>query len=114
VLSSASACSHNYQEAAGEVVPANMVGVHVQNNNFLDVNVYAVSGSLATRLGTVTGSTSRDFMINPSLTTQDFRIIAEPIGSNGTASTGLIQVGPGQTIDFTVGSILTNSTVFIR
>jgi len=107
------ACSRT-NEAAGEVAPASAIGLHVKNENFLDMDVYAVSDGLATRLGTVTGNGSRDFMLDASLAAQDLRIVATPIGGNGRASTGLIAVTPGQTIDFTIGSSLRNSTVFIR
>lgn len=109
----ASGCART-NEAAGTVVPANVVGLHVQNNNFLDVDVYAVSQGVPTRLGTVTGNTTRDFVVDGSLVTQDFRVIATPIGARGQASTGAIIVSPGQTIEFTVGSTLRNSTVSIR
>src|SRR5689334_3545835 len=110
----ASACSHT-QEAGGEVAPATAIGLHVKNDNFLDMDVYAVSDGLATRLGTVTGNGSRNFVLDPSITSnQDFRIVATPIGGNGRASSGNILVGPGQTIDFTIGAILRNSNVFIR
>jgi hypothetical protein len=40
--------------------------------------------------------------------------VATPIGGNGRASTGQVQAGPGQTIEFRVGSTLTNSSVLIR
>jgi hypothetical protein len=109
----ASACART-NEAAGTVVPANVVGLRVQNNNFLDVDVYAVSQGVPTRLGTVTGNSTRDFVVDGSLVTQDFRVIATPIGARGQASTGAIIVSPGQTIEFTVGSTLRNSTVSIR
>jgi len=109
----ASACSHT-QEAGGEVAPATAIGLHVKNDNFLDMDVYAVSDGLATRLGTVTGNSSRNFVLDATLAVQDFRIVATPIGGNGRASTGAVSVSPGQTIDFTIGSILRNSTVFIR
>ena len=109
----ASGCART-NEAAGTVVPANVVGLHVQNNNFLDVDVYAVSQGVPTRLGTVTGNTTRDFVVDGSLVTQDFRVIATPIGARGQASTGAIIVSSGQTIEFTVGSTLRNSTVSIR
>jgi len=109
----AGACART-NEAAGTVVPANVVGLHVQNNNFLDVDVYAVSQGVPTRLGTVTGNSIRDFVVDGSLVTQDFRVIATPIGARGQASTGAIIVSPGQTIEFTVGSTLRNSTVAIR
>ena len=108
-----SACSHA-GEAGGELAPQGAVGLHVQNDNFLDVDVFAVSQGMRTRLGTVTGSSSANFMINPSMATQDLRIVATPIGGMGQASTGSILVQPGQTIDFRVGSILSNSSVYIK
>lgn len=109
----AASCSRT-GEAAGEVAPSSAVGLHVRNNNFLDMDVYAVSAGLATRLGTVTGNGSRNFVLDGSLATPDLRIVATPIGGNGRASTGQVLVSPGQTIDFTIGSILRNSTVMIR
>jgi hypothetical protein len=112
-VSAVGACSHSY-EAGGEVAPASAIGLHVKNENFLDMDVYAVSNGLATRLGTVTGNSSRNFMVDGSAANQDFRIVATPIGGNGRASSGAITAVPGQTIDFTIGSVLRNSTVFIR
>jgi hypothetical protein len=112
VLSTAG-CSRN-NELGGEIAPANAVVVHVNNQNFLDMDVYAVSAGLATRIGTVSGNSSRDFVVDAGMTNQDFRIVASPIGGNGRASTGTISVGAGQTVDFTIGSIMRNSTVFIR
>jgi hypothetical protein len=108
------ACSHNAYEAGGEVVPANSIVIHVNNQNFLDMDVYAVASGLATRIGTVTGNSSRDFVVDASMANQDFRVVATPIGGNGRASTGNIAVSAGQTVDFTIGSLLRNSTVFIR
>ena len=91
-----------------------VVGLAVTNQNFLDMDVYAVSDGLATRLGTVNGNNTRNFMLNASLATRDLRIVATPIGGNGRASTGEVLVSPGQTIDFKIGSTLRNSTVSIR
>ena len=112
-LTSASACSHTYQ-AAGDVVPTNVIGLSVKNENFLDMDVYAVADGLATRVGTVTGNSSRRFVLDASVATQDLRIVATPIGGNGRASSGTISVVPGQTIDFRIGSFLSNSSVLIR
>lgn len=113
-LSTAAACSHNTYEAAGEVAPANSVGLRVSNSNFLDMDVYAVSEGLSTRLGTVTGNSSRTFVLPPAYATQSLSIVATPIGGTGRASSGPLAVSPGQTIDFRIGSVLSNSTVFIR
>jgi hypothetical protein len=112
-VSTVSACSRT-QEAGGEVAPSTAIGLHVKNDNFLDMDVYAVSSGLATRVGTVTGNSSRTFVLDGSLADRDFRIVATPIGGNGRASSGSLAVSPGETVDFTIGSILRNSTVFIR
>ena len=107
------ACSHPH-ELGGELAPANTFDLHVKNENFLDMNVYAISEGQSTRLGTVTGNGSRNFVLDATLAAQDFRIVATPIGGTGRATTGSIAVAPGQTLDFTIGSVLRNSTVFIR
>jgi hypothetical protein len=112
-MPAAGACSHQ-NEQAGELAPANTVDLHVKNENFLDMDVFAVADGQATRLGTVTGNGSRNFVVDAALANRDFRIVATPIGGTGRAGTGSIAVTPGQTIDFTIGSVLRNSTVFIR
>ena len=110
----ASACAHPVQ-ASGDVAPVTAIGLRVRNDNFLDMDVYAISAGLATRLGTVTGNSRRNFVLDASLANgQDFRIVATPIGGNGRATTGNISVSPGQLIDFTIGSTLSNSSVLIK
>ena len=110
----AGACTHAAQ-AAGDVAPSTAIGLRVRNDNFLDMDVYAVSEGLATRLGTVTGNSRHNFVLDASRADgQDFRIVATPVGGNGRASTGNITVSPGQLIDFTIGSTLRNSSVAIR
>lgn len=110
----AAGCAHTAQ-ASGDVAPVTSIGLRVRNDNFLDMDVYAVSAGLATRVGTVTGNSRRNFVLDASMADgQDFRIVATPIGGNGRATTGNIAVGPGQLIDFTIGSTLRNSSVIIR
>lgn len=93
----------------------NAVGLVVKNDNYADMDVYAVSDGLPTRIGTVSGLTTRSFWINDSFTKgTDFRIVATPIGGNGRASTGAISVAAGQTIFFTIHTTLRASTVSIR
>ncbi|HXD49952.1 MAG TPA: hypothetical protein VN600_14320 [Gemmatimonadaceae bacterium] len=110
----ATACSRTGEEA-GEVVPANAVGLTVRNNNYLDMDIYTVVNGVATRVGTVSGSTTRSFVLDPSVALQSgIRLIASPIGGNGRASSGSLVVAPGQTIEFDIGPILSNSSAFIR
>jgi hypothetical protein len=84
--------------------------LEVRNQNYADMDVYAYSGGLATRIGTVVGSSTQSFALKETLLgAGDFRIIATPIGGNGRASTGNLSVSPGQTIHFTIGITLRQS-----
>lgn len=113
-IAGASACRSASPYDVEDAQPGN-VTLTVRNNNFNDVDVYAVSSGLATRIGTVTGNSSASFRLNPTLVSAtDFRIVATPIGGNGRATTGPISVTPGQTIEFTIGPVLSQSTVSVR
>lgn len=112
-VTTASACSHA-DEAGGDVSPSNAIFVKIANNNFLDMNVFAVAQGVQTRLGMVTGNGSGSFVIDRSLGGSDVRIVAVPIGGSGRATTGGLAVSAGQTIDFRIGPVLSNSTVVIR
>ena len=113
-LSMAGGCAHPGQ-ASGDVAPVSAIGLRVRNDNFLDMDVYGISAGLATRLGTVTGNTTRNFVLDASMAdARDFSVVATPIGGNGRASTGNVAVSPGQLIDFTIGSALRNSSVVFR
>ena len=112
-LSTATACARTNQ-AAGDLAPEASIGLVVTNQNFWDMDVYAVSEGLSTRIGTVTGNTSRRFILNPSVASRDLRIVGSPIGGSGQASSGNVTVLPGQTLTFTIAPNLRNSTVTIR
>jgi hypothetical protein len=87
----------------------------VKNDNLLDMDVYAISSGLPTRIGTVTGLSTARFALQPTLFgATDFRVVATPIGGNGRASSGQLIVQPGQTIDFTIGSSLRQSFASVR
>jgi hypothetical protein len=91
------------------------VTLDVRNDNFSDVAVWVISFGQSRRLGVVTGNTSQTWALNPSVVrASDLRIIATPIGANGRANSGPIVVQPGQTIQFTVGTRLTNSVVSVH
>ncbi|HEY2854616.1 MAG TPA: hypothetical protein VGJ18_17300 [Gemmatimonadaceae bacterium] len=91
------------------------VNLVVQNQNFYDMDLYVVSEGLATRIGDVTGNNTAHFVLDPSFfPANEIRIIATPVGGNGRASSGALNVGPGQTIDFTIGSSLRQSSARVR
>jgi hypothetical protein len=106
-----------YEESSGGEValPNNMVGVEVKNDNFADVDVYALIEGQARRLGTVTGNTTKSFSLRSSdLVTGTVRIIAEAIGSSASASSGQMSVGGGQTIVFHIAPAITQSSASVR
>ena len=116
VLAVAPACAHPnaIDGSGGDVVPTSPIGIVVRNDNFLDVDVFAVADGMSRRLGTVTGLSSGSFTLDPAYASRDLRIVATPIGGFGRASTGNLAVSSGDTVEFTVGSRLGNSSVFVR
>ena len=91
------------------------IPVHVQNENFLDVNVFVVSSGVSRRLGQVSGNSAGDFKIAWSLVNgQSISLTATPIGGRGSAVSGSLNISPGQMIDFKIGSVLRQSTATVR
>lgn len=107
--------SNPYKMDEGATAQVGRVVVHVVNNNFSDMDIYVVSEGLATRMGTVSGNSSDTFTLDPSFSRiSQLQIVGAPIGGNGRAGTGPLTVGPGQTVEFTIGPVLSQSTVTIR
>ena len=87
----------------------------VRNDNFSDMDLYAVSSGLATRIGTVSGLSTQSFALSSTMINgSDFRVVATPIGGNGRASTGPIIVGSGSTVTFRIASVLNQSSASVR
>lgn len=115
LLSLAAAGCHRGAFANAPAGTHGSVGLVVQNQNFYDMDLYVVSEGLATRIGDVTGNTTAHFTLDPSFfPSSELRIVATPIGGNGRASSGPLNVAPGQTINFTIASVLRQSTATIR
>jgi hypothetical protein len=113
LLAAAPACRSANPYAAGQEQDA--VGLVVRNDNFADVDVYAIADGLPTRIGTVTGNSTARFDLSSSLYhATDLHIVGTPIGGNGRASSGPLQVGPGQTIMFTIAPVLRQSSASVR
>lgn len=108
------ACSRN--KGQEDFYPrADPIPVHVQNENFLDMNVFVVSSGVSRRLGLVTGNSAADFKISWSIINgQSIALTATPIGGRGSAGSGSLSVSPGQMIDFKIGSVLRQSTATVR
>jgi len=114
-LIASAACSHkNSPESEPEPLP-DPISVRVKNENFLDMNVAVVTTSVSRRLGTVTGNAVATFTIPWNVANGNtIAITATPIGGRGQATTGGLNVSPGQVIEFRVGAILRQSGVSVH
>jgi hypothetical protein len=95
---------------------ADAVVVRVVNNSFADIDVYAVSHAGARlRLGTVTATSNTNFVLDPSyFPAGELRLMATPIGGNERASSGLLNVTAGETVEFNISQRLRDSSATVR
>jgi hypothetical protein len=114
LLVAAVACSHGKPGAQPTPRPDPIL-LHVKNENFLDMNIAVVVSGVSRRLGQVAGNSSGDFKIDFMLTVgQSITITGTPIGGRGIATSGPLNVGEGQAIEFEIGSTLRQSSATIR
>lgn len=110
-------CGRNAGLTPGSVAPvAGAVAVHVVNNNFNDVDVYAVSQEAgARRLGMVMATSDGTFVLDPSyFPTGQLRLIAAPIGGRARANSGLLNVTAGEIVEFDIAPHLQESSAIVR
>jgi hypothetical protein len=110
------ACARGNSSATEELEPRpDPIPVHVKNENFLDMNVAVVVNGQSRRLGTVSGNGAGNFTINWSVANgQTIVLTASPIGGRGSASSGQLNVGIGQVIDFKIASVLRQSVASVH
>jgi hypothetical protein len=89
--------------------------VRVANYNWMDVNVYAVQGTMRQRLGTVTSMSSAVFRLPQRflVSSENMRLMVDPIGSNEGYMTDGILVRGGQQISFNVQNALQFSSISV-
>jgi hypothetical protein len=74
--------------------------VQVDNQGFLDMDVFAVRSSQRLRLGTARGNGKTNLTIPPAIVTglTPLRFIADPIGGRRASVSQEITVAPGDTV----------------
>src|SRR5436190_23347033 len=102
LLTLATAACH--RGAVAPINPQAEVAVTVDNQNFLDMNVFLVRGGQRIRLGTVPGLTQRILMVRPELIGYDTGLQFElhPIGGRAKPVSETISVRPGDVIHLTI------------
>ncbi|MCH7489882.1 MAG: hypothetical protein IID05_04220 [Gemmatimonadetes bacterium] len=98
---------------AADTVQADVVTVKVENQNWLDMRIYAIVGGFAHRLGTVGSFGSEEFTlrkgwIGPS---DVIRMVAVPIGSRAVNYAQEVLVVPGDYVEYRIENSLALSFV---
>jgi len=78
--------------------------VQVDNQGFLDMNIYAARSSQRVRLGTAVGNSKTNLTIPPGLITglTPLRFIADPIGGSRASVSMEVTVAPSDTVVLTI------------
>jgi hypothetical protein len=109
LLLGASACGPPRQPGDSPDAQAEGATLVVQNQSWLDMNVYVLEGASAAsrrRLGSVTGNSTGTLRIPGSAVGlgRPLRFVVDPVGSARTASSYEIQVRPGERVTITIPS----------
>ncbi|MGH7554093.1 MAG: hypothetical protein ACREMQ_13820, partial [Longimicrobiales bacterium] len=91
-LLTSAACAQSLMENGARRIHERTM-IRVENNNWLDMVVYAVSSGTRVRLGSVRTGGFADFSLPHGYATgSSIQLIANPIGSNAAYSTDLLAV----------------------
>lgn len=90
------ACSGNEEDGVPE--PELPVQVHVTNQNWHEIVVFAIRGSSRYRLGSVRTDETRVFDVHPGLLDpgRTLMLMADPIGARKNVATPQLVIGHGQ------------------
>ena len=97
-------CAACHRSAASPINPRAEVALTVENQNFLDMDVFIVRGTQRIRLGMVPGVSSRILMVRPELIGYgtEVRFEVHPIGGRANPITETVTVRPGDVIHLTI------------
>jgi hypothetical protein len=89
--------------------------LRVINHYKLDVTVYLIHDGQRNRVGTATAMARHDFALPARLlgASHQISLAGDPIGSGAVVRTEQILVEPGQTVEWTLESLLQNSNVAV-
>ena len=97
------------------IAPSRDVYVTVDNQNWLDVAVYAFRGASRTRIGQVTGNgTARLKIPSSAIVGGQIRLLADAIGSNEQFATDVISVDSDQGVQLVVAPSMRMSSYSLR
>jgi hypothetical protein len=101
-LAALAACAGRSPESTAR--PDSETVLQVENRDFSDMVIYAVSSGQRTRLGTATGNSTQSFVLPQSLVRSGgtLRFQADPIGGNRAPVSEEMSVQPGDVLTLTI------------
>lgn len=102
-LATIAACS-TLSRGSGTTDQRQSTIVQVDNQGFLDMNVYAVRSGQRLRIGLAPGSTKTNLTLPSTLVSglASLRFVADPIGGRRASVSQEITVAPGDTVVMTI------------
>jgi hypothetical protein len=98
-----SACASGANRGVSSELASKSVSLTVTNQNWLDVNIFAVRGGSRYRLGAVGGNSSATLHIPPgAMVRGEVQLMADAIGSSDIYLTDVISVAPDERLQLTV------------
>jgi hypothetical protein len=112
----ASGCGRKDTDSPFRRVVDRPVQLEVDNNNFLDVSVFAVAGGLSLRLGDVGGKNKGTFTLDPDRISMvsGIQVLVDPIGSDQTYLSPAVYPFGGATLQLSVGAFIDQSFLSVR
>jgi hypothetical protein len=112
-------CSSPRQKLGESARPSPMADGFVltlNNRHWLDINVFVQHDGEASRVTTVTASSSQSLVLPLWLLGESkiVRIIAEPVGEQGSYTTDPLRVDAGQSVELNVESVLSKSNYSVQ
>lgn len=110
------ACAPMAEQTASDTPINSKTQLVVDNQNWLDMNVYVVREGIGQRLGTVTSMTKATFRVPDAyvIGVSDLQVAARPIGSNEQFVSTNINVFPGSQINLQLQHVLSMSYYSVR
>jgi hypothetical protein len=111
-----SGCSHHARRAPGPHPAAMSAGefvLRVINHHWLDMDVYVLHDGQRTHVGTVTATTTQEFLLTARLLggSGQIALYADAIGSPEAIRSETLVLQPGQYIEWTLENSLRRSSV---
>ena len=107
--------SSGQQSTDGMPAPYEAITVKVENNNWQDIDVYAVNGGQRVRLGSVSTARTGAFVLPSSIAlSPDLRIRVHPLAAQRDYVSPRISPSPGDVVEVSVPNSLVQTSVTVR